>query len=172
MPVVTLPLKNTASSIAASWRALKDYSKTRLVPRSTDDRTRDHDLEEMDPYLDTSSWATEHKQLPQMPNNNGKITGLRTFVRYAYNSLATDNTPKSKTRTASDSDTYGTQGPIDVDDQDYHSQLKNLYTFGGNSPRTPNVAGSSFDVQLRSPSPCLKYTVSDKAGVLPAMYGG
>lgn len=135
MPVVALPFKTVGASIAASWNSFRDFSRTRLLNRSSNSK-----LAEIDEYNMTDSPTEKSKEheLPQVPDRDGAITGLRTFMRGAFRSTAAPETqvaappmpappmPPMPPMPANDQIQATTYITADYS-PDYHDQIKNMH---------------------------------------------
>lgn len=89
MPVVALPFKALGAILAASWISIRNYSRTRLLNRSSSKGVDEYNMTDNPLYKEA-----EH-QLPHMVKGDGAITGLRSFMRRAYRSTAVTNTQKT-----------------------------------------------------------------------------
>lgn len=155
MPVVALPFRTAVSSMASYWNTLKDYSKTRLFVRSPDHHGIGN-AADFDPYLDRSLWDAEPQRLPSMPRGNGTISGLRTFIRRAFDSLASTPVQNSCPMVERETATFGTLGSIDVDEREYHNQLRNIYTPDNKSPGFLPVSSSGSGIVIQTPKASLQ----------------
>ncbi|KAK2615796.1 hypothetical protein N8I77_002523 [Diaporthe amygdali] len=121
MPVVALPFKAIASSLATSWNSIKE-PLTRIFIRSSNKGGDRFNMTN-----DPSSKEGGH-QLPQMVKGDGAITGLRSFIRRAYrSSTITTNTQKIAPMIGTDAATFVTFNSSDSMDE-YHSQLRIIHS--------------------------------------------
>ncbi|KAL1845683.1 hypothetical protein Daus18300_014470 [Diaporthe australafricana] len=121
MPVVALPFKAIGASLAASWNSIRNYSRARLLNRSSSKGIDEYNMTDSIPYKGAGH------QLPQMVKGDGAITGLRSFMRRAYRSTAATNTQKTAPLTSTkETITFATLNLVD-DSHEYHDQLKNIH---------------------------------------------
>lgn len=121
MPIVALPFKTLGASLAASWNSIRNYSRTRLLNRSSGEGVDEYNM------TDSPSYKEAKHQLPQMVKGDGAITGLRSFMRRAYRSTAATNTQKTAPVTSTEAITFATLNSVDYS-HDYHDQLKNIHS--------------------------------------------
>lgn len=121
MPVVALPFKAFGASLAAFWISLRNYSRTRLLNRSSSKGIDEYNM------TDDPSYKEAEHQLPHMVKGDGAITGFRSFMRRAYRSTAATNTQNTAPLANTEAITFATMNSVDYS-HDYHDQLKNIYT--------------------------------------------
>lgn len=118
---MTLPLKSLFNGVVVSWNSLKNYSKARLFSRSPNRNTGSDNT--------TDSVPKEQLELPEVSNGNGAMNSLRTFIRTAYRSAITTSAQQTTNR---EMQTFATLDSVDGE-QDYHNQLKAIYSMNGGS---------------------------------------
>ena len=121
MPVVALPFKALGASLAASWNSIRNYSRTRLLNRSSSKGIDEYNM------TDISSYKEAEHRLPQMVKGDGAITGLRSFMRRAYRSTVSTSTQKTGPLNSTEAITVATLNLEDYS-HDYHDQLKNIHS--------------------------------------------
>lgn len=122
MPVVALPFKALGASLAASWNSIRNYSRARLLNRSSSAGIDEYNM------TDSPSYKKEmDHQLPQMVKGDGAITGLRSFMRRAYRSTAATSTQKTAPLTIMEEMTFATHDLVDYSYY-YHDQLKTIHS--------------------------------------------
>lgn len=121
MPVVALPFKALGAILAASWISIRNYSRTRLLNRSSS-----KGIDEYNMTGDPSYKEAEH-QLPHMVKGDGAITGLRSFMRRAYRSTAVTNTQNAAPLADTEAITFATLNSVDYY-HEYHDQLKDIHS--------------------------------------------